>query len=324
MMSLCPAYAGWLALLGATVAFSASATCRAPGGDAQLDHVFDVAFTERADVTLGFRSGSLTLVCDAGETQMEELRQLSGMKYVRDVPWGSRAIAAYEMDSTSPLLAFSYSYGGCEISDPECPIEEVEEGGVPLRDGVPSRYSLNGARKNVTMQVIAFSRGGPMHDVARRPAGSLRTTSGGTGGFHRFNLGFRFRAQTCAVTPQNVDLDPVDAVTLQRNGSAGEKSFNVRVSCAASGRRLVLELVDVHDPASTSNTLKAAPGSTANGVAVQILSGGNPVRMKAPWTHGAASGSTLPVPFSARYLRTTGTLRTGSIRGEATLLADYY
>ncbi|MBH1782945.1 fimbrial protein [Stenotrophomonas maltophilia] len=91
-----------------------------------------------------------------------------------------------------------------------------------------------------------------------------------------------------------------------------------------SGRRLVLELVDVHDPASTSNTLKAAPGSTANGVAVQILSGGNPVRMKAPWTHGAASGSTLPVPFSARYLRTTGTLRTGSIRGEATLLADYY
>ncbi len=186
------------------------------------------------------------------------------------------------MDSTSPLLAFSYSYGGCEISDPECPIEEVEEGGVPLRDGVPSRYSLNGARKNVTVQVIAFSRGGPMHDVARRPAGSLRTTSGGTGGFHRFNLGFRFRAQTCAVTPQNVDLDPVDAVTLQRNGSAGEKSFNVRVSCAASGRRLVLELVDVHDPASTSNTLKAAPGSTANGVAVQILSGGNPVRMKAP------------------------------------------
>jgi len=48
------------------------------------------------------------------------------------------------------------------------------------------------------------------------------------------------------------------------------------------------------------------------------------VRMKAPWTHGAASGSALPVPFSARYLRTTGTLRTGSIRGEATLLADYY
>ncbi|PZS65956.1 hypothetical protein A7X75_02850 [Stenotrophomonas maltophilia] len=116
----------------------------------------------------------------------------------------------------------------------------------------------------------------------------------------------------------------MDAVTLQRNGSAGEKSFNVRVSCAASGRRLVLELVDVHDPASTSNTLKAAPGSTANGVAVQILSGGNPVRMKAPWTHGVASGSALPVPFSARYLRTTGTLRTGSIRGEATLLADYY
>ncbi len=227
------------------------------------------------------------------------------------------------MDSTSPLLAFSYSYGGCEISDPECPIEEVEEGGVPLRDGVPSRYSLNGARRTSPCR---SSRSHGADQCTTWPAGL------------RAPCARRLAARVGSIVQPWLPLSCPDLrghSAERRPGSGGRGN-------PAAQRQRGREVVQC---ARQLCRLRAPTGSGAGGRSrscqhVKHAEGGagqyrqwcgsadpqwrESCADEAPWTHGAASGSTLPVPFSARYLRTTGTLRTGSIRGEATLLADYY
>ncbi|QNA94781.1 fimbrial protein [Stenotrophomonas maltophilia] len=182
----------------------------------------------------------------------------------------------------------------------------------------------NGREGEVLVWVDVYSRGGQMVSTPKRSIGSTATMQSGNVGRHHLNIGVRFKAQTCAVTPQSVTLDPIDARTLDQQQSAGEKSFNVAVNCGASGRPLVLEMSDVHDLANTGDVLSPAPGSTTTGVALQVLQGGTPVRMQQPWSYGTTTGTVMSVPFSARYLRTPAELRTGSILGEVSLLADYY
>lgn len=313
-----------LALLAA--ASGASAACRPISGDVFIDRVFDVAFTELPDRRLGGASGTLSMVCDSADGQAEIRPQFFGLRYARDVvnPEGGTD-PAYEINGTSPVIVLSFNYGVCDEHEPNCPIEEVEGGATPFRDGVPHTVDMWwGNRKEVIVNLSFYSRGGPMRDVAAVPVGAVSTTFSGSGGMHHVTAGFRFHAQTCAVTPQSVTLDPIDARTLDQQQSAGEKSFNVAVNCGASGRPLVLEMSDVHDVANTGDVLSPAPGSTTSGVALQVLQDGTPVRMQQPWSYGTTTGTVMSVPFSARYLRTPAELRTGSIIGEVSLLADYY
>lgn len=314
------------ALVLLATASGASAACRPISGDVFIDRVFDVAFTELPDQYLGSASGTLSMVCDPADARAEIRPQFFGLRYARDVSTGGGNFSpAYEINPTSPLIVFSFNYGACDEFDPECPIEEVENGGTDLRDGVPHLVDITGGdRKDVVLSVSIYSRGGPMRDVAAVPVGAVSTTFSGSGGMHHITAGFRFRAQTCAVTPQSVTLDPIDARTLDQQQSAGEKSFNVAVNCGASGRPLVLEMSDVHDVANTGDVLAPAPGTTTTGVALQVLQDGTPVRMQQPWSYGTTTGTVMSVPFSARYLRTPAELRTGSILGEVSLLADYY
>ncbi|WP_439448034.1 fimbrial protein [Stenotrophomonas sp. ATs4] len=315
-----------LLLSAATV--EAQAACRQVGGDAFIDHVFDVAYTPVPDQRLGATSGSVFIACDSpGETYGSMLPTLMGMTYVRDV-WHSDTDSlapAYEFAPGSALLVFNFDSEpyDCPV---ECAIEEIEHSTLVLRDGAVSPLQRMGSepKAKVDVRITVFSRGGPMESTAARPVGRATTTISGVTANHHLTIGTRFVAQTCAVTPQTVTLDPVDARTLEAQPTAGDKTFNVAVSCAASGRPVVLGMQDVHDPGSTATALAPAPGSTASGVALQVLHQGAPVQMRKPWDHTATSGAAMSVPFSARYLRTAGALKGGAIRGEVTLLADYY
>lgn len=312
-------------MLGLTMMGGAHAACQQIGGDAWIDHELEVSFTDLPDRRLGSVQGMVAMLCDdVGDNAYDMLPTLAGLRYVREVNvWGNPG-AAYELSPESPLVVLTYSQASCGEMEPDCGMEELPEVDLSLRDGVLRQTRIGGgARKEIYVEATAYSRGGQMQPLSPRSAGTVTTTIGGSSARHHFNLGFRFRAQTCAVTPRDVMLDDIDASTLDARDAAGSKDFNVGVNCAAGGRLLTLELRDVNDLASTADTLAPAPGSTASGVVLQILQQGVPVAMQRPWTSGDTVAGGLQVPFQARYVRTADSLRTGLIKGEAVLTAEY-
>lgn len=312
-------------LLGLTLTAGVHAACQQIGGDAWIDQELEVTFTEQPDRRLGYIEGKVALLCDdAGDNAYDMLPTLAGLRYVREINlWGYPG-AAYELSPESPLIVLTFRQAACDEIEPECGMEELPEGDFSLRDGVLRQAGIGlGARKEIHVEVTAYSRGGQMQPLSPRSAGMITTTIGGSSARHHLNLGFRFRAQTCAVTPRDVSLDDIDARTLDAQHAAGSKDFTVGVSCAAGGRPLTLELRDVHDLASIADTLAPAPGSTASGVVLQILQQGVPVAMQQPWVNGDTVAGGMQVPFQARYVRTADPLRTGLIKGEAVLTAEY-
>ncbi len=312
-------------MFGLTLMAGAHAACQQIGGDAWIDHELEVTFTEQPDRWLGLVEGGVALLCDdVGDDAYDMLPTLAGLRYVREINvWGYPG-AAYELSPESPLIVLTYGQAACDEMMPECGVDERPEGDYSLRDGVLRQAGIGtGARKEIYLQVTAYSRGGQMQPLSPRSAGMVTTTIGGGSARHHLNLGFRFRAQTCAVIPRDVALDDIDARTLDAQSAAGSKDFSVGVNCAAGGRLLTLELRDVNDLASTADTLAPAPGSTASGVVLQILQQGVPVAMQQPWTNGDTVAGGMQVPFQARYVRTADSLRTGLIKGEAVLTADY-
>ena len=311
-------------------AFNAEAACRLVGGDAFVDHTFDVAYTPLPDQKIGELTGWIEVQCDStAEMRGSILPAFSGVTYVRDVETEQGPAAGYQFGPGSPLLVFQYSTRdiGCVLPDgSDCPVEEFWIGEMLLEDGVSKEIAWGAPwpKQRIGVTVYVYSRGDQMVSASRRQIATTTTRVGAAVGRHTFTLGVEFKAQTCAVSPQTVTLDAVDARVLDQQLSAGEKPFNVAVNCGSTGRPLILQMSDVHDAASTGDLLAPAPGSSTSGVGLQVMHDGAAVRMQHAWHYGTTTGGTVSVPFSARYQRTTGLLRTGTIRSEVSLLADYY
>ncbi len=300
------------------------------GGDAFVDHTFDVAYTPLPDQKIGEMTGTIEIQCDSTpEMKGNILPAFSGVTYVRDVETDYGAAAGYEFGPGSPLLVFQQDVSavGCVQPDgSECEVMEFPLEESLLRDGA-SADLLIGAdwpRQRIHVTVFVYSRGEQMVSASRRQIATTTTRVGAAVGRHTFMLGVEFKSQTCAVSPQTVALDPVDARVLDQQLSAGEKPFNVAVNCGSTGRPLILQMSDVHDVASTGDLLAPAPGSSTSGVGLQVMHDGAAVRMQHAWHYGTTTGGAVSVPFSARYQRTPGLLRGGTIRSEVSLLADYY
>ncbi len=312
-------------------ACDAQAACRMIGGDAFVDHTFEVDFNPLPDQEIGRLSADIEIQCDSiSEMQGNILPAFNGVSYVRDVEMSEGPAAAYEFGPGSPLLVFEYStrdVGCVEPNGGPCPIDELPYSEFLLAHGVSAEllWAVAWQRQRIGVTVYVFSRGDDkMVSAPRRQVATTTTRVGAAVGRHSFILGVRFKSQTCAVTPQTVTLDPVDARVLDQQQNAGEKAFNVGVNCGAVGHPLVLEMSDMHDAASTGDVLTPAPGSTAKGVALQVLHDGAAVRMQHTWHYGTTTGGAIAVPFSARYLRTPAALQVGTIRSEVSVLADYY
>ncbi|KPG88410.1 hypothetical protein AN993_03185 [Stenotrophomonas maltophilia] len=138
------------------------------------------------------------------------------------------------------------------------------------------------------------------------------------------SLGFTVPPVTCTLANASHTLDDVLANELAASGSnAKESSFDVAMNCPMDNIDVQLSLADANDPGSSNGQLAPAPGTTAGGVQVQLLRGGQPVQFGQAWSHGWSSKGQQAIPFSARYLRTPDPLVPGDVKGEAVLTADY-
>ncbi|WP_159091850.1 fimbrial protein [Stenotrophomonas sp. ZAC14D2_NAIMI4_7] len=308
----------WAALAG-----SAHAACQTVISDAFFDQEFEARFTEAPDAVMGYGLVDLHLRCDGSEDRVAVMPTLGNLRYVRDVPHeyddnGPVGYApAFEFSTDSPLLVFDYS----AVPD------QSGTGGARayLEPGRRVDVAVDPRRADVFLRlyVTAFSRGGQMQAQPVRSLGTVESSIGGASARHHIAVGFRFRAQTCAVTHPHVTLDDIDLETLRALPDAAEKHFSIIVNCRAGGRPLTLELVDIHAPGNRTNLLSPAPGTTATGVALQVLHQGQPLAMATPWDYGTTQSGSQSIPFSARYLRTADALQAGAVLGEATLLATY-
>lgn len=147
--------------------------------------------------------------------------------------------------------------------------------------------------------------------------------------------GFYISAGTCSVTTPSltVKMPTAKSTALPSVGSTtGDTSFNIGLSCN-QGVNIYTTLADATNPSNRGNQLSLTPGSTAKGVAYQIVSNNNGALM----SYGADSatsgnqnqapiayttGGNVSLPFTLRYVR-TGTVTGGSANATATFTMSY-
>ncbi|WP_326489784.1 fimbrial protein [Paraburkholderia sp. ZP32-5] len=192
--------------------------------------------------------------------------------------------------------------------------------GIPI---VPGKLTLNpsGSGAGVTGRVgslFALSGGGITSNVT---VPSNQTT---------------IAAPACSVTTPSsaVTLSPVPVSTLRGVGSAaGSGSVSLSLNCAADAGRIFVTLTDSTNPTNSGNTLSLASGSTASGVALQILDpSGNPI-LYGPdssnvgntnqWLVGPANVGTMNIPLTVRYVQTGAKVQPGTVNGVATFTMSY-
>ncbi|WP_120345269.1 fimbrial protein [Paraburkholderia fungorum] len=143
--------------------------------------------------------------------------------------------------------------------------------------------------------------------------------------------GTTITGRTCSVTTASVDVPLPTAFPSNLNtGSTGATPFSLGVTCA-QGVTVKVTLTDASDVSNRSTTLSLAPGSTAQGIGLQILNGSTPVAYGPDsavignmnqWTVGTSAGGQMTIPLRAQYVR-IGTLTPGTVKGAATFTMSY-
>jgi type 1 fimbria pilin len=139
---------------------------------------------------------------------------------------------------------------------------------------------------------------------------------------------------TCSVTGThiNVTLPAVKGADFAQVGAtAGEKSFNLNLDCSTAGTaNAFITFTDNNQPGNTGNRLSLSPGSTAEGVQLQIFRNGTPVAFGPDSAvkgtlNQISLGTTAAlsnVPLTVRYIR-TGVVKPGAVSAVATFTLSY-
>lgn len=186
----------------------------------------------------------------------------------------------------------------------------------------PGSLSLNPTGPGVANRVATFFVGGP----ARTPL--FYVTLPGNDSY--------IRVPACTVTTPspNVPLGTIRARALTGIGSTtGETPFPITLNCPKTGSRVSITLTDNANPANRSTALSLKSGSTASGVALQVLNAeGTPVAFgpdsSAPgntnqWLAGTSSGGPMTIPLTVRYLQTANPVKAGTVNAVATFTMSY-
>ncbi|MDF3112727.1 type 1 fimbrial protein [Burkholderia semiarida] len=153
------------------------------------------------------------------------------------------------------------------------------------------------------------------------------------------------RAPTCSVKTKaiNVNMDTVPASQLAAVGatSSEKKMDDIVLTCAGATQiagtmgktDMYITLTDVTNPGNRSSTLSLTRDSTATGVGIQILRGGNTLVSYGPdskeagnqnqWFVGTYSNATVSIPLKARYVATDAKVGPGTANGAATFTMSY-
>ncbi|MCI1118809.1 fimbrial protein [Stenotrophomonas maltophilia] len=303
----------------------ASASCvRLNPGDQDLTVSLTMPNVDRPDTR--YRNANVGAVmdsfeCTAGQTAFNIDAPLTGLTYVRDIQYNGYVYKVYSTGPRSPLIGFGFSvresgnaYGGPPITIGT----SNRHPGVPLTTPGPIRV-------DVYMEI--FFRGGAMESIPMTDLGTITSSVEGDPSQsmqHHVRLEIIVPPVTCTLANASHTLDDVLANELAASGSdAKESSFDVVMNCPMDNIDVQLSLADANGPGSSNGQLAPAPGTTAGGVQVQLLRGGQPVQFGQAWSHGWSSKGQQAIPFSARYLRTADPLVPGDVKGEAVLTADY-
>jgi type 1 fimbria pilin len=195
-------------------------------------------------------------------------------------------------------------------------------------------FELVKISQSVATGSFSFSAYASVNDIAY--------ANGGTAPASTLTFGYTVKAAAvaaCSVSQSdvNITLPTVAAKEFASVGAtAGVKTFALSLTCEDNAKPQI-SLTDVVNPSNQSTELSLAPGSTATGLAMQILYGSTLVRYgPAPYSYtdgktpASANGIDLTVgsggvqiPFSVRYVRTGTPVTAGSVRGMATFSMSY-
>ncbi len=143
---------------------------------------------------------------------------------------------------------------------------------------------------------------------------------------------------TCSVTTSSVpmSLGQVTVSAFKGVGShAGSATESIRLNCGGGGGSTLDVFVTVTDqtqPANRTDVLSLAGGSTADGVALQLLRGPTLIRYGADssaignpnqWLAGSTGNGTFTIPLTARYIQTGSSITPGTANGVATFTMAY-
>lgn len=234
----------------------------------------------------------------------------------------------------------------------------VSNGGGTSCSGLPSPYTVqNGTRLVVCHQLTAaaspgydyklnftaqFIKTGTIAPGALTtvPALSITNSLNNQAGNYLWGNAFTgmasgsFNNIACSVTQTAVQVKMPQAQTkdLATTGATtGATPIALSLICDA-GVQVAITLTDATTPANRSNTLSLTPDSTASGVAYQIAFNGTPVFYGADsaaagnlnqWSAGVSTAGAFSIPLSVQYVRTSGTLVPGTVRGLATFTMSY-
>lgn len=309
----------WLVLLLALLPLAgwAQSSCTVSGQRAATNLVVGTESEAEADTVLSIpiRGFGTSLVNCGYSTTVNVKPDMPQLTYVRDVVIAGTTYPAYGWSATSPLAVFRYRI-----------VNSLENYDEPLRlDRETQITFISAGGPYFQLAVGLVARGGTIIGETV-DLGGVETSVAGSPSTRLYNVA---TVQIHASSPEcrgrtdaAVSLQPVRQHQLQRPGdSAAEQAAPARVRCNSAGLVATVRIDDALDPGNKSSVLSAAAGTTASGVAVQLLRGGIPLAMGTQWDV-TSDGSWLDQDLSARYIRTTDALTPGDIVGEAVITAD--
>ncbi len=242
------------------------------------------------------------------------------LTYVRDVSVDRATYRAYQWGPATPLVIFGMTLGPLIGGDPE-PI--AVEHAVRLRTSAGAR-----GRFRVSLRYRFIARGGAM-EVSAPLAITASTTHRSAAGLgsirHAHEATVSLAQLSCTLSDTGATLPDTTGVDLPSVGSTStERTVQMRLTCPAFGPEVVLSLADANDSGNRGSVLSPAADATAAGVAIELLRDGNPVRFGQSWTHPRGQNGTVPaLRLNVRYHRTSTTISPGTVKGLATLTANY-
>ncbi|WP_229655268.1 fimbrial protein [Stenotrophomonas maltophilia] len=305
---------------------AAQASCtRLNPGDQHLVLSFPMPNIDRPDTGFGPLGGngniSESFECSAGQTAFDVDLSFPGLTYERDIVHNGHTYPAYSFGPRSPLIGFYHNL--------QTPTGEGSVG-LPValgRNRNPGIMLATTRPVTADLLIVLFARGGAMQGMPDTDMGFATSSVEGDPGQnmrHYLQLGLPMRPVTCTVSDTPVSLDPAAFAALATPGDSTEETpFEVPLNCPSANVDVFLRVDDASGTNAADGVLAPTAASSASGVRMQLLMAGAPLALGREWNHGYSSAGVQPLPFVARYLRTSDALVPGDIGGEAVLTADY-
>ncbi|KAF1008052.1 MAG: hypothetical protein GAK28_01529 [Luteibacter sp.] len=257
-------------------------------------------------------------------------RGSSSLRYVAMVTVGGNQYAAYEVTPTSPLFIFDHVteigslHNAGKVTTPVTDISNIRsQGATPAPGGA-------GGRDKERTSYFQYALVGRGHLMTGLPSTLVVNFTSYPDAYPSLNINTSLTASidvempTCAPADTTVTLDDVSLGELNAVGkTSGAKDFSVRMYCSGVGRNMTISLIDANNKSNIGTELTPSAGSDAQGVRLQILRSGAPVRMGSSWNGGGTSAAYQNVDLTARYYRAAVGARPGLLGAKVTLQVDY-